>query len=591
MAGDFKTVSIGAVVFRVKDKSFICSSLSMQLAINQLPMAMVVVGVGNSILGDDRIEKNNDSEYLIAMAHEQAGGGLSTFIDCSIDVVKGEEVHTVFKGIISDISFVYKTDGGTIRAMRITCVHKAAELYTSPLAEYSWASGADMVTEIISNTSKETEPTDAVGQYGMRRLSSLDEHEICKRLEKNISHKDIVTRIAYLAGAIVVYSSHTINRTDPPPEEMKKILHIDDYLSCDYVIDDAAIALNAVTDLNYSLALCRGLQSSIQGGEVFDAITGMITSLDFLLTIVPKMYGDFKLNVRPSMAWDTSVIHEIAFSDVSSINSSYNPLSHINDPEVFIVNYSNAINFGDAGGKDGPVPADMTGVYSPNKQVQEYIRQRYSTDKDVRNAAIAAMNQDFNRYKKRVMRAPYWLNLAYIKRTKSSNGSDSSLIEEQRIQQKEQEGQDPAANVPEGTSKDYKHGRYIADEIAKAIYAMQYGASYRAEVDLSPRLLFGGGGTVLENCIGELVDIVPSDPKDKHLAIRGMINTISFTYNAGKSASCTYNMVISHMRPRDENEKSIVCPLYIKKSDVDPIASLRTAVLEAKQTLAAAGIE
>lgn len=549
----------------------------MQLAVNQLPTAMVVVGIGNSILGDTRIEENNNAEDLIELTNRLAGGGLSKFVPCSIDVIKENTSYTVFKGIISDISFVYKTAGGTIRAMRIACIHSAAELYATPLAEYNWAAGADLVREIISNTSKPTDKTDAVGQFGMRRLSSLDDNEICKRLTKEIAHKDIVTRLAYLAGAIVVYSSHTVNRTDPSPEVMKNLLHIADYMSCDYVLDDAAISLNSTVDLDYSKALCRGLQASIQGNSVLDAILGMITSMDFLLTVIPKMEGDFKLSVRPSMAWDTSVIHPISFSDISSINSAFNPLAHLNDPQVFIVNYSNAINFGKIGGKnnDGGVPADMTGVYSPNKQIMEYMRARYSTDEDVRNAARNAMNEDFNHYKKRVIRAPLWLNLAYIKRTKSSNGIDSSIIEEQRIQPNEQEGENPADSIESSTSRDYKHGRFIADEIAKAIYTMQYGATNTADIELSPRLLFGGNGTILENCIGELVDIIPSDEKDKHLAIRGMINSISFNYSAGKSASCNYHMTISHMRPRDENEKSIVCPIYKKKMDEQTMARLR----------------
>ena len=591
MSQDLNTIAIGSVVFKVEDKTFICSSLSLELGLNQLPTAMVVIGIGSSILGDTRIEANKDEEYLIELTTRLSGGRSSKFVPCIIDVVKGDNIYTVFKGIIADVSYVYKTAGGTIRAMRVSCIHFAAELYASPLAAYSWSAGADMVTEILGNRSKETSETDAVGQFGMYKMNSLDDKFVCEQIADKISHQDIVTRIAYIAGAIVTYSSHVLNHPTPTAEEMKALLHIDDYMFSDYVLADAIIALNAVTDRNFSESISKGLRASIQGGSVLDAIIGMATSFDFLLTVVPHMSEDFKLELRPSMAWNTDVIHTLDFSDISSINSAFSPLSHINDPEVFIVNYSNAINFGggDTQNNTAGTPADMTGVYATNPQVAEWVRQRYSVDAD---PVRSQMEQDTSSYKKKVIRAPQWLNLAYIKQSKDTNNQGTSIIESQRVNTKEESGKDPEdKEASSGREKDYKHGRFIADELAKAIYAMQYGSTYKADVELSPKLLFGGGGVILENCIGELVDIVPKDEKDKHLAIRGMIEGLHFDYSAGRSASCNYHMIISHMRPRNEEEKSIVCPLYIKKSDVDPLLRLKIIVKEAKEALAAAGIE
>ena len=70
--------------------------------------------------------------------------------------------------------------------------------------------------------------------------------------------------------------------------------------------------------------------------------------------------------------------------------------------------------------------------------------------------------------------------------------------------------------------------------------------------------------------IGEPIDIVPVTTSDAAgldntpLKIRGMVHSISFSYNAGQSASCSYRMTLSRVRPFDAKEEKITCPLYAK---------------------------
>jgi hypothetical protein len=136
-------------------------------------------------------------------------------------------------------------------------------------------------------------------------------------------------------------------------------------------------------------------------------------------------------------------------------------------------------------------------------------------------------------------------------------------IENQRI--KENAGS-KSSNT--GVKYDYDRGQIIANILAETLYTMKHGESNTAVIKVSPRLMFGTDKErVLESHLGKVVDILPSDKDDDNmeLAIRGMLSSIHFTYNAGASASCSYEISLTRVRRYNKKENPITCQLYIDK--------------------------
>jgi hypothetical protein len=156
-------------------------------------------------------------------------------------------------------------------------------------------------------------------------------------------------------------------------------------------------------------------------------------------------------------------------------------------------------------------------------------------------------------YKTRLYAAPKWLNWAYL--------SDMHVTAQDIKTQADTTGSDQQQKGGDLTARlaNLKYAAQTADGIAQAMYVHLHGSSDIAVFELTPDIRFGLNPKVgcLENHIGSVVDI--------H-GYRGMLQSVRYTYNSGKTTVGTFSITLSRVRMQGEDEKSIVCPLYEKES-------------------------
>lgn len=561
------TAAVGTIVF-VADlgqgrKEYVCSALSLSMRLNALPTASVVIGCGKSIRDGNTSSADNSAEDILSHVTHSIGKG-TNFINCSIYEAYNNTYNILFKGCIIAASLVYKTGSTTIRAVRLECMNVACHLYCQPFNTYTNRCAADVVNTIL-NTLEDTDNEANIAKYEMIRMSSLDPLDICVELNDLIDHRDIARKIAFIVDAIAVLTQHAVNTESLTEADLGNILHINDYIKSDYKLNYRKLSVNNQTDLDYNMSLCSRFLSTLESGSVMEAILAAITSTDYMLTLVPTWKDmDFTMLLKPSMAWESGTSYNLFFSDIAEMNSTYAPLAHINDPEVFAVDFTPAIEFDNTVGMSGN-PGALIGAYSTVPQVKEWLSLRFS-DSSIEYAKRVELTKNLMRYKWREFRAPVWMHNSIIKTTDDldiqtvNKDKQKDNILNRRTWRKEDN-----RNKLDPVVRDYNAGYQIADRIAQALYAHMHGASATAQITLLPSMRFGTQGRItLEQHIGELVNILPSENGDKQLAMRGMIEGIQFEYNAGQSASCRYSMTLSRVRPYDANEKAVPCPVYVR---------------------------
>ena len=559
------TTSIGTITlwanFPEGKKRYICTSLILNTRLNTLPTASVVIGCGRSIRIGHLDDSDNSAEDILAYITNNINNG-SDFIDCEIYEEQLDWKQLIFKGCIIAASLVYKTGNVTMRGVRLECMNAACRLYCQPFGAYSNRCGAEIVDKILALVSQADDNVPAASKYGMERIEALDTTMLCMDLQPYIADKDIATKIAYISDAIAIMTHHTVNLVNAIKEgKLGNILHINDYIKSDYYLNAASLAVNNQTDSDYNLSLCARLHGSLRTGSIFDSILSTILSTDYMLTLVPTWADkDFVMELRPSLAWESWVAGVLGFDDIAEMNSSYNPLQHINDPEVFAVDFTPAVEFDAPDGEKGNPGSAMVGVYSTVPAVKEWAALRFSNS-TIEAPLRAKITENMIKYKWREYPAPPWMRNSIIRTVEGEKDEQNNYIIARRTWNKE--GSD---NIYDPVVRDYEACYAIADLIAQAFYSHMHGASATAQLTLLPDLRFGFhyDGWALEQHIGELIDIKPSENGDKQLAMRGMIEGIQFEYNAGQSASCKYSMTLSRVRPYDANEKAVPCPVYVR---------------------------
>jgi hypothetical protein len=589
------TAEIGTIYLRItKDggqKWYVCSSVSITMRLNALPTASVVVGSGSSIRYGHVDNADNSAEDILQYVMDASHNNTDGFLDCDIIEVlpfhkddKQRESVILFKGCIVAASLVYRTGATTVRAVRIECMNNACRLMAQPLSAYNNTAGSYIVDALTYRTGRQQMPNQktTVKEYGMYSIGSLTDVMVTGFTKDLTKHKDIATKITYLADAIAMLSTHVIDTTDPAKtlkdmhESLTKddILGISKYIKSDYTLDYEHLALNDVTDNKFDSVLCAALLAGLKTNTVLDTIMSAIISPEFMLNLVPKWNNDdFMMEIQPSRAWESTPSMRLYLSDISEMNSSYRPLEHINDPEIFAVNFTEAVNFNGNQGLEGQ-PSAVMGAYSTNPEVAEWLKERFTND----SAQRAVLTDRLKNYKWRIYSAPNWLKVSHIqtKRDEDAKKEDEqkASVENQRTQPKEKsELQQQIEDSQKAMIQDFVAAEQIADRIAKALYIHIHGESNTAQVALLPDLRFGKTGgnyvdtTALEDHIGELIDILPADDGiDDHLAIRGIIEALQFNYTAGQSGSCSYTMTMSRVRPIKQEAEDLVCPLYVKSS-------------------------
>lgn len=577
MNQNLETSEVGTIYFTLKtaqgEHYYICSSLSLSLQLNSIPTASVVIGCGASLRDGHLYGENadNNAEDILTYVMDARNNNVDSFLDCEIaeGIVRGTELisTTIFKGCVVSASLVYKAGNVTMRAVRVECMNSACKLYAQPLSAFNHTVGSYIVEALTYRENREHLPDQqkTIATYGMNSVGSLTTQDVCKLTKYITQHKDMATKIAYLADAIAILSTKVVN-TAKPEEIIQKleadVLKVKRYLKSDYYINYKELAINDVTDASFDESLCDRLLDGMRSSSIFESILRSIVSSEFLLTLVPKWIDDdFMLSIEPSHAWESTPAYTLKFSQIAEFNSAYRPFDHINDPEIFAVNFSTAINFSGNKGQVGK-PSTIVGAYSTNSEVAEWLKERFNNSES-EDQLRTKLTGDLTNFKWNLITAPSWLHVSFV--SPKEDSKTQSEIESQRTQQKEESEDEMATTESESAViYDYQKGHEIADRVAKALYIHLHGESATAHITVLPNMRFGlFDGTPLEACLGRVIDIVPDEETDQHLAMRGMLEMIQFNYNAGQSATCSYSIWLSRVRPLKQNAEDIKSPMYV----------------------------
>jgi hypothetical protein len=328
---------------------------------------------------------------------------------------------------------------------------------------------------------------------------------------------------------------------------------------------------NKLTDIQFNKSLCNCLGQGIQGGSIFDAILRTIMSSEFMLSMIPRFDG--MLEIQPSSAWGTDKpIYTIPLAAVSSMNSAFHPLDHINDPSIFAVNFTDALDMRGNTQMSG-IPSYLLGAYSVDPEAANWLKLRF-TEKDSAQEK-EALTKSLSHYKWKLYPAPTWLSTTFTRTMTNKNPEDPiKQADAIKDQKRRKNSKQPATKRTQADQQYATNGSKIADYVAQSLYTMLYKQTATAELMLTPDVRFGINkskyGFVLEEQIGELIDVTYTDQTDaaginnKPLAIRGMVSAITFSYTAGQSANCNYQLTLSRVRPLDSNEPKLICPLYAR---------------------------
>jgi hypothetical protein len=572
------THSAGVLILGVHDMDppslFSCTSADIVHALNDLPSASLIIGEGEPLTGSiDTVQFTNgnlDELRNQSMAQRKNGNDTADKSDvkmlrCTIyeASTKSTEMKAIFRGYIVSVLELTRAGMLSVRSMRVQCMGIAAILHVAPLAGFRRTSGTALVNAAAGHGEMPTTPgtdTGVIDSYSA--LSSTSGAEIAGTYERWLTGADILTKIAYIANAIVymgeIHDASYKYTEHPEPDD--NLLHIKDCIFCNYKVhlftgtdiatrDPAIFAENA--DKSISQYIASQLLQSLQGTSILMAISGLCADTNMMMNLVPHFVlggsaDDFRMELKPSQAWDLSTKLAIPEKYVISCNSTLNHLEHLGDPQVLIVNYSSGVGDADASLKSGFPSTGCFGVYSTSEDAETWAKDRYNmeTNKGKQQDAVQAWM-----YKTRFYAAPKWLNWAYL--------SDMHVTAQDIKTLAENPGNDATAKDGDGTARleNLKIASQIADSIAKALYAHLHGASDMAVFELTPDIRFGLNTDVgcLENHIGSVVDI--------H-GYRGMLQAVRYNYNSGKTTVGTYSITLSRIRMQNNDEKSIICPLY-----------------------------
>lgn len=577
MSEGLGTHSAGVFLLGVHDlkATYTCTSADISNGLNDLPTANLIIGQGSPLSGSARIAAYNNGDLIelleasINRREDASGNVRAKLLRCSIYEVDAKSTggSAIFRGYIVGVTELSRAGNLTVKALRVQCAGIAAILHISPIAGFRRTSGVALINaaqgtfELPKNPGVNAESIDPYAP-----LTNTDDAAIVRKYSDQLKDRDVMTKLAYLAN-IIAYLGDVI----VPGNEYKvkntaddKLLHILDCIYCDYKVSmpDAdgmqannftTYALNA--DESFSRFICRGLLSALQTSSVLLSIGSICTGTDVMMNLVPHfVYGgladDFRMELRPSEAWNAENIIKIPDNKVISCNTSLAYMERLSDPQVLVVNYSEGVGYADQSGQSGKV-GNCYGVYSPVAEIEEWARQRYANvSGDSQKQSSMQAIQD-KMYKTRLYPAPQWLNWSYL------SADPSAKAESEKIDA-DVPANDNAVKAGDTTASEENNeaAAGVADQIAKALYVQLHGSSDTATFELTPDIRFGlSQYGCLENHIGSIVDIY---------GYRGMLQMVRYSYSSEKTTTGSYSIVLSRVRRINPNEEKIPCPLYEK---------------------------
>lgn len=549
--------AVGIIRLTAGGSSFVCTALQYTMRMNNIPVATVTIGSGASLRSPGG--RYQTPEELLSAVLDKRKAAYSDMVECAMEEVINiggvSRTTTIFKGVIVTGSPVYRAGTPTTRMIRFMCMNKVCKLYTKPLTEYVNMAG----TEVIQKWQKR-DPFSVAGAMEHNNLYSTGKLSVPQLLERYASKlKDatVVERVSTITGAVLNAASYQQRgeTTD---------FNIDEYFcgkarpNTDDYGDQCGNAFNS--------QFCEYLIQSMQNASIYDALQSVLTSEAYMLDMLPRWDGeskeDFRMEIRPSEAWNPSEPITIKESSIIGIDSNYNPIACVNTPEVFIVNFSDAVEFAMDNMPNGRI--GLNGVYAMNETLCNALKQRY------RSGDSWMSSEDGKRmYRAKLYTAPFWMQPAIIDPKKEKKGKDGKNSVKNELPLMDPKSDNEQPDTPEPASETQKRLNDIADAIAESLFAFIYGRQDRSIVSLYPSLRFGYGDVSLENSLGKAVDIeFTPDSKNSSSAaksvmnIRGILEAVQYDYTAGQSTSASYTIELKCVRPLDKNEPAVPCKLY-----------------------------
>ena len=555
-----------------------CASMEYTMGINTIPVMNVTLGRGDP-LGGNKGTASEESWSLWYEVLKRTQEGYS-LLPCSVyEVPTGTtKMVAVFHGYVVGASLMDKASSGTsVTAVKVQCLGIAALLLASPLAAFRMTSGA--VLAAVLTGYKELPSAQGLSGNALDPQSTLDQvmaEDIVPEYLDLLEGVDIVSRIATLANIIVeLGDSGREDSSMPEPEEDQ--LHIKECLFCNYTLNMNFEQFN--TEASYNLELCRGLLNGLQGMSLYESIATTVNNTEVMLNILPHFYrggtwSDFRMEITPSLAWDTTDKIIIPDKYVMGINSIHNALAHMNDPNVFVVSYGDSVGPTEIT-RSGGIP-ECVGVFARQPELMEYARLRFgmssgSQKRDELRKLAAEKGIEQSMYKVRCYAAPKWLDYAFLLKGRTLDSLET---------REDEPPDDIEANggTQQAEEDGLVHAAEVADAIAKALFTYLFGRSDTALIELTPNMRFGLMSTVgcLENHIGKTV-VVGS--------IQGTLRGVHFSYAAGEKAAHSYTIELERVRLYDpDNEpEPIQCPLYTKLTEAEKEQRLKQSLWNREQ--------
>ena len=545
-----------------KPSMYCCTAADYAMGLNELTTLNLVVGQGVPLSGSKATERDNDGS-LDELLQQSMGRrqDATKLLRCTLYEADpaGVQKAAIFRGYIVNVMEIIKTGNITIRSMRVMCLGIGALLEISPLASFRRTNGAALVNGAAGGLELPTNGmmnTGVVEPYTM--LQTIEDVDICARFGSKLLKQDILTKIAYLSDIIValgdIDAKEAATNLDKDLSDAR--LQIRSSIVCNYELNPDMFASSDMTiaETSFDMFLCGQLLSMLQRSSVLSSIATTCNSMDVMMNLVPrfKLGGtadDFRMELRPSEAWNAIDVLEIPRRCVTGCNTYLNHLEHLNDPDVLVVNYSSGSGSADGSDTSGE-DTGCYGVYAKTREMMEWARNRYArvNDKGDTTKAQVIQEAETDYYRTKVFNAPQWIDWAYMCAPQTCENFD--MPEREPDNHNQSKGGDDTVR-----QENLMRAAEIADNIAQAMYVYLHGASDTATFTLTPDIRFGLDESIgcLENHIGKTVDIY---------GYRGILQQVRYSYTGGASTNSTYSIVLSRVRLIDPDEPHIDCALY-----------------------------
>ncbi len=540
---DIVCTSIGRVYMEANGKVYGCAAIQYSMGIDKLPNMFVTMATGIYIGNPN--EKQESPEDLLGIVLSRKDGIYLNSVKCKVyeEYIEDNKIKSklIFSGVIITGSYMYKAGIPTTSLIRFLCSHKATALYTKPLSEYTNVCMTSLSNYITKAAS--FDPKMIFEKAELLKAGATSTNTILQDAAAQIKNATLDKRVACIIDAIIIAGATYPNEQEPDGS-LSGIL---DHLYSEY---KPSPALSGNTDHKFNTDLCTSLIKGLLSGSIYEAIQQALNNTSFMLTLVPRWNlgskdKEFKLEICPSTAWEGKAAATLNDANILDIDTTYSPISSLNTPDAFIVNFSEALDL--YYGETTVPKVGANGVFSTISEVQGYLVKRYKNgamDADLKDAMLRA----------RLYKAPTWLHTALINtiESKASVTQNKAVRTPKQIKNKKKE-------------IDLEKMSNVADDIAKALFVHVYGTADTSTLVLDPGCRFGYDKRIgyLEDMLGKIIDVnVKSN--DGLISIRGELASISYNYSVGTQGTARYSIQLRRIRPLDKDEKTIKCPLYTK---------------------------